>query len=48
MLMPQTLDWHFSLRSMLIREPFVWDRYMLAYRIKLQQRSFAQRSQEAL
>ena len=48
MLMPQTLAWHFSLRSMLIREPFVWDRYMLAYRIKLQQRSFAQRSQEAL
>ncbi len=47
-LMPQTLAWHFSLRSMLIREPVVSDHYMLAYRIKLQQRSLAQRSQEAL
>ncbi len=48
MLMPQTLAWHFSLRSMLIREPVVSDHYMLAYRIKLQQRSLAQRSPEAL
>ena len=48
MLMPQTRAWHFSLRSMLIHEPVVWDHYMLAYRIKRPQRSLAQRSQEAL
>ncbi len=43
-----SLHIHFSPRSMLIREPVVSDHYMLAYRIRLQQRSLAQRSQEAL